>query len=68
MSPHHNHGYHCRANDGQNYRKATLHALHTDAVDTAVKSHERNMVLDAPPICSSEKELTIKERSTLAQL
>ena len=78
MSPHHNKGYprdegdtihqtskHCRANDGQ--RKATLQALHTDAVDKAVKSHERNVVLDGrpPPISSSEKELTrINPRST----
>ena len=61
---------HCRSNDGQNDRKATLQALHTDAVDKAVKSHERNVVLDGrpPPISSSEKDLTRKERSTLAQL
>ena len=54
----------------KNDRKATLQALHTDAVDKAVKSHERNVVLDGrpPPISSSEKELTRKERSTLAQL
>ena len=51
-------------------KKATLHALHTDAVHKAVKSHERNVVLDGwpPPISSSEKDLTIKERSTLGQL
>ena len=51
----------------KNDRKA---ALHTDAVDKAVKSHERNVVLDGrpPPISSSEKKLTKKERSTLAQL
>ena len=51
----------------KNDRKATLQALHTDAVDKAVKSHERNVVLDGrpPPIRSSEKELTRKERSTL---
>ena len=50
-------------------RKATLQALHTDAVDKAVKSHERNVVLDGrpPPICSSE-ELTRKERLILVQL
>ena len=53
----------------KNDRKATLQALHTDAVDTAVKYHERNVVLDGrpPPISSSEKVLTRKERSTLAQ-
>ena len=54
----------------KNDRKATLQALHTDAVDNAVKCHERNVVLDGRPphISSSEKELTSKERSTLAQL
>ena len=54
----------------KNDRKATLQSLHTDAVDKAVESHERNMVLDGrpPPIISSEKDLTRKERSTLAQL
>ena len=51
-------------------RKVTLQALHTDAVNKAVKIHERNVVLDGrpPPINNSEKELTIKEHSTLAQL
>ena len=51
----------------KNDRKATLH---TDAVDKAVKSHERNVVLDGrpPPRSSSEKELTRKERSTLPPL
>ena len=54
----------------KNDRKSTLQALHTDAVDEAVKSHERNVVLDGrpPPIISSERHLTRKERSTLAQL
>ena len=54
----------------KNDRKATLQALHTDAVDKAVKCHERNVVLDGrpPPIGSAKKELTRKERSTLAQL
>ena len=54
----------------KNDRKATLQALHTDAVDKAVKSHERNVVLDGwpSPISSSEKDLTRKERTTLAQL
>ena len=42
----------------KNDRKATLQALHTDAVDKAVKSHERNVVLDGwhPPISSSERD------------
>ena len=41
----------------KNDRKATIQALHTDAVDKAVKSHERNVVLDGrpPPISSSKK-------------
>ena len=40
----------------KNDRKATFQELHTDAVDKAVKSHERNVVLDGrpPPISSSE--------------
>ena len=39
-------------------RKATLQALHNDAVSKAVKSHERNVVLDGrpPPISNSEKD------------
>ena len=51
-------------------RKATPQALHTDAVDKAVKSHERNVVLDSrpPPKSSSERDLTRKERSILDQL
>ena len=54
----------------KNNRKATLQALHTVAVVKAVRCHERNMVLDGrpPPISNSEKELTRKERSTVAQL
>ena len=54
----------------KNDRKATLQALHTAAVVKAVQCHERNVVLDGrpPPISNSEKELTRKERSTLAQL
>ena len=53
-----------------NDRKATLQALHTAAVVKAVQCHEMNVVLDGrpPPISKSEKELTRKERSTLAQL
>ena len=47
-------------------RKATLQAFHPDAVNKAVKSHEKNVVLDGrpPPISNSEKDLTGKERST----
>ena len=54
----------------ENYMKATLQALHTAAVVKAVPYHERNVVLDGrpPPKSNSEKELTRKERSTLAQL
>ena len=54
----------------ENDRKATLQALHTAAVVKAVQCHERNVVLDGRPlpISNSEKELTRKERSTLAQL
>ena len=54
----------------KNDRKATLQALHTAAVVKAVQCHERNVVLDGRPphISNSEKELTRKERSTLAQL
>ena len=41
----------------KNDRRATLQALHTDAVDKAVKSHERNVVLDGwpPPITVQKK-------------
>ena len=54
----------------KNDRKATLQALHTAAVVKAVQCHERTVVLDGrpPSISNSEKELTRKERSTLAQL
>ena len=47
-------------------RKTILQALHTDAVNAAVKSHERNVVLDGhpTPISNSEKDLTSKECST----
>ena len=53
-----------------NDRKATLQAIHTAAVVKAVQCHERNVVLEGrpPPITNSEKELSRKERSTLAQL
>ena len=52
-----------------NDRKDRLKALHSDTVNKAVKSHERNTVLNdrSPPIDNSEKELTRNERTTLAQ-
>ena len=42
-------------------------ALHTDTINKAVKSHERNGVQDGqpPPISNSENAPTKKERSTL---
>ena len=51
-------------------RKTTLQAIHTMAVNQAVNSLGRNVVLDdRPPVINiSEKELTRKERTTLAQL
>ena len=51
-------------------KKATLQAIHTDAVNKAVKDHKNNIVLDdlPHPINDSEKDLTRKERATLAQL
>ena len=51
-------------------RKATLQAIHTDAVNKAVKDQKKNIVLDdlPHPINNSEKDLTMKERATLAQL
>ena len=51
-------------------RKATLQAIHTDAVNKAVKYQKKNIVLDdlPHPINNSEKDLTRKERATLAQL
>ena len=52
----------------KNDKKTTLQALHTDAVDKAVKSHECNVVLDGwlPPISSSEtgQKGTFNFRST----
>ena len=49
---------------------STLCRLHTMAVNQAVTSLGRNVLLDdrPPPIKISEKELTQKERTTLAQL
>ena len=51
-------------------RKATVQTLHTDAVNKAVKNHERNVVLHGrpPPLSDSEKYLIRKELSNLAQL
>ena len=51
-------------------RKATLQAIHTDAVNKAVKDQKNIIVLDdlPHPIKDSEKDLTRKERATLAQL
>ena len=51
-------------------RKTTCQAIHTMAVNQAVTSLGRNVVLDdrPPAINISEKELTRKERTTLAQL
>ena len=51
-------------------RKATLHEIHTDAVNKAVKDQKNNIVLDGlpHPINDSEKDLTMKERATIEQL
>ena len=51
-------------------RKTTLQAIHPMAVNQAVTSLGRNVVLDDRPtaINISQKELTRKERTTLAQL
>ena len=51
-------------------RKTTLQAIHTMAVNQAITSLRRNVVLDdRPPLINiSEKELARKERTTLAQL
>ena len=50
-------------------RKTTLQAINTMAVNQAVTSLRRNVVLDdRPPLINiSEKELTRKERTPLAQ-
>ena len=50
-------------------RKATLQAIHTVVVNKAVKDQKNNIVLDDHPhsINDSEKDLTRKERATLAQ-
>ena len=51
-------------------RKTTLQEIHTKAVNQAVNSQGRNVVLDdRPPLINiSEKELTRRERTTLAKL
>ena len=51
-------------------RNATIQAIHTEAVNKAVKDPKKNIVLDdlPHPINHSEKDLTRKERATLAQL
>ena len=51
-------------------RKATLQEIHTDAVNKAVKDQKNNIVLDdlPYPINDSERDLTRKERATLAQV
>ena len=51
-------------------RKATLQAINTDAVSKPVKDQKKNIVLDdlPHPINDFEKDLTRKERATLAQL
>ena len=53
-----------------NNRKATLQAIHSDAVNKAVKDQKNNIVLDGLPqlINDTEKDLTRKERATLVQL
>ena len=50
--------------------RTTPQAIHTKAVNQAVNSQRRNVVLDdRPPLINiSEKELTRKERTTFAQL
>ena len=48
----------------KNDRKATLQALHTDAVDKAAKCHERNVMLDGPPPPISSFEEKIDQKGT----
>ena len=49
-------------------RKAILQAIHTNAVNKVFKDQKKNIVLDdlPHPINDSEKDLTRKERATLA--
>ena len=51
-------------------RKTTFQAIHTDAVNKAVKYQKNIIVLDdlPHPINDSEKDLTRKERATITQL
>ena len=49
-----------------NNRKATLQAIHSDAVNKAVKDQKNNIVLDGLP--HPINDLIMKERATLAQL
>ena len=54
-----------------NNRKATLlQAIHSDAVNKAVKDQKKNIVIDGlpHPINDSEKDLPRKEPATLTQL
>ena len=53
-----------------NDRKATFQGIHIDAVNQAVNSQERNVMLDdrPPPINNFKKDLTKKKRTTLAIL
>ena len=53
-----------------NDRKATLRVIHTSTVNQAVNKQEVNVVSGDRPslIKNSEKDLTRKERTTLAQL
>ena len=51
-----------------NNRKATLHAIHSDAVNKAVKYQKNNIVLDGLPHPINEIDITRKEPATLAQL
>ena len=50
--------------------RVTLQTIHTNAVNKAVKDQKKNKVLDdiPHPINDSAKDLTRKERATLAQL
>ena len=45
-------------------RKVTLQALHTEAVNTDVKNHERNVVLDGRP----NQEGTVNPCSTIIRI
>ena len=50
-------------------RKATLQKIHTDAVNNTVKDQKKIVLDDLPhPINNSEKDITMNQRATLAQL